>query len=310
MSPGAWALRHADTQQLGDEGADVASPTKAWASTLSDPVSPRLVTSPTKALACTLPNPVSPRLVASPMKALSLTLPESAPTSVPEDDVPPAQLSVQSPQTPTHRSPSQSELETAGTVPSSQDWCLLDEEHPDGRAVAPVPGDRAVVPVRTSKPGKGKGGQCAEGKGKGSGDDVAEPPAGRPLNMTWAQGPDEGPMLAVEMSFDEEEYEMTFEAPEPPQELPSITEGAISKRMWRMFRPRQDGSYLVPESMVKEYQNKVTRPTVVRAFERCGYHVEKFLKKVNKTLEDVEVVEIEEDWEFMTEDEMREANWP
>ncbi|CAE7789389.1 unnamed protein product [Symbiodinium sp. CCMP2592] len=127
--------------------------------------------------------------------------------------------------------------------------------------------------------------------------------------MTWAQGPDEGPMLAVEMSFDEEEYEMTFDAPEPPQELPRITEGAIFKRMWRMFRPRQDGSYLVPESMVKEYQNKVSRPTVVRAFERCGYHVEKFLKKVNKTLEDVEEVEIEEDWEFMTEDEMREANW-
>ena len=37
---------------------------------------------------------------------------------------------------------------------------------------------------------------------------------------------------------------------------------------------------------------------------------EKFIKKVNKTLENVEEVEIEEDWEFLTEDEMRDANWP
>ena len=142
---------------------------------------------------------------------------------------------------------------------------MQDGGHPDVRALVPVP---------TPKPGKGKGGQCAEGKGKGFGGGGAESSAAdRPSNMIWAEGPDEGPMLAVEMTFDDESYDMTFEAPEPPQELPVITEGAIFKRMWRMFRPRQDGSYLVPESMVKEYQNKLTRPTVVRAFERCGYHV-------------------------------------
>eukprot|EP00439_Symbiodinium_sp_Y106_P014782 s1931_g2.t1 len=182
------------------------------------------------------------------------------------------------------------------TIPDS------DGGHPDVRALVPVP---------TPKPGKGKGGQCAEGKGKGFGGGGAESSAAdRPSNMIWAEGPDEGPMLAVEMTFDDESYDMTFEAPEPPQELPVITEGAIFKRMWRMFRPRQDGSYLVPESMVKEYQNKLTRPTVVRAFERCGYHVEKFIKKVNKTLENVEEVEIEEDWEFLTDEGCQLAREP
>ena len=33
------------------------------------------------------------------------------------------------------------------------------------------------------------------------------------------------------------------------------------------------------------------------------------MRKVNKTLEETEEVEVEEDWEFLTEDEMKEANW-
>ena len=130
MSPGAWALRHAETKQLAEEGASlspraVTSPTKALASTLPDPLSPRPVASPMKALSSTLPDPLSPRLVASPMKASSSTLSESAGMSVPENSVHPAESCSQTPLTPTLRSSSQSELEHAGTVQSTQDWGLL-----------------------------------------------------------------------------------------------------------------------------------------------------------------------------------------
>ena len=142
MSLGAWALRHAETKQLAEEGASlspraVTSPTKALASTLPDPLSPRPVASPMKAfsprpvaspmkaLSSTLPDPLSPRLVASPMKASSSTLSESAGMSVPENGVHPAESCSQTPLTPTLRSSSQSELEHAGAVQSTQDWGLL-----------------------------------------------------------------------------------------------------------------------------------------------------------------------------------------
>ncbi|CAE7244267.1 unnamed protein product, partial [Symbiodinium sp. CCMP2456] len=175
-----------------------------------------------------------------------------------------------------------------------------DEHLTDDRRLVAVDPPKCWVP--TPKPGKGKGGQVPEGKGKGVGGGGAELPAdARPLNMMWSDGPDEAPMLAVEMDFGD--------IPEPPIEEPDLTEGAIYKRMWRMFRPRADGSYLLPDSVVQEYQNKTTRPNIVRAFERCGYDSAKFVRKVNKTLEDIEEVAIEEDWEFLTEDEMKEANW-
>ena len=83
--------------------------------------------------------------------------------------------------------------------------------------------------------------------------------------------------------------------------------------------------------VVREYTDINTRPNVARAFERCGYSVvpsqqvsvyvtklistktlaaqDKFVKKVNKTLEDEEEVSIQEDWEFLTEEEMQDANW-
>ena len=143
-------------------------------------------------------------------------------------------------------------------------------DHADARALVALDPPKSTVPM--SKPGKGKGGQCGQGKGKGVSGGEAELPAdARPLNMMWAQGPDEAPMLAVEMDFGD--------VPEPPAEEQNITEGAIYKRMWRMFRPRADGSYLLPDSVLQEYQNKTTRPTVVRAFERCGYNAVASLKR-------------------------------
>ena len=60
----------------------------------------------------------------------------------------------------------------------------------------------------------------------------------------------------------------------PPPELPEVSEKAIYKRMYRVFKMREDGSYLVPEELVADWKNKLTRPTVVRLFEKCGYSPE------------------------------------
>ena len=103
-------------------------------------------------------------------------------------------------------------------------------------------------------------------RGAPSGHDENEPDP--EPKMVWAKGPDAAPMLAVEMQFDDGSYDG---CPQPPEELPVLSEGAVYKRMWRVFRPREDGSYLVPQSVVAEYKSLTLRPNVVRAFERCGY---------------------------------------
>ena len=64
------------------------------------------------------------------------------------------------------------------------------------------------------------------------------------------------------------------ETVEPPPDLPEVSEKAIYKRMYRVFKMREDGTYLVPDELVAEWKNKQTRPTVVRLFEKCGYNSE------------------------------------
>ena len=65
-------------------------------------------------------------------------------------------------------------------------------------------------------------------------------------------------------------YQGKGRGPEPPDVPPILTEGAMYKRMNRLFKPRADGSYLVPEELVAQYRDLNTRPEVVREYERCG----------------------------------------
>ena len=123
-----------------------------------------------------------------------------------------------------------------------------------------------------------------------------------------------------------------------PPELVELSENAMYKRMYRVFKMREDGSYLVPEELVQEWKNKNTRPNVVKIFQRCGYSAvpcletyfefighavlcpnrfllcgfipkEKFVRKVQKVTEQGDEVEVDEDWEFLTEEEMQDKGW-
>ena len=71
----------------------------------------------------------------------------------------------------------------------------------------------------------------------------------------------EGPVTKQPQSACEEEA--------PPVAPPS--EGAIYKRLNRAMKPREDGSYIIPESIRLEWHDKSQRAGVFRLFERCAY---------------------------------------
>ncbi|CAE7486429.1 unnamed protein product [Symbiodinium sp. CCMP2592] len=314
MSPGAWSLRHADTKCLGDTQADgtldsvqadlglPSDASKPVGNALSPTQQELLANAATPQSSLGSPSyelkPVEEAM--SPTQRELLTNGATLQSSLPspelklEDPLPPWQ--------PDPVGPLSSAGDTSGAEPTQDgsQFPIVGRDQPPASTCAMVP---------VSRPGKGKGGNLPEGRGKGLGSARSGPPGHEPEpepKMMWAQGPDAAPMLAVEMQFDDGSYD---ECPEPPEELPVLSEGAVYKRMWRVFRPREDGSYLVPQSVVAEYKNLTSRPNVVRAFERCGFCPDKFVKKVNKTLESVEEVEVEEEWEFLTEEDVQELKW-
>ena len=115
---------------------------------------------------------------------------------------------------------------------------------------------------------QGKGAGLKPGKGKGPAvEQKMAPCVAEAASSAFLQAP------SGEVVFAVAEYQPTS-VPEPPQEPEDLSEGAIYKRMWRMFRPRADGSYLVPEEIISEWKNKSTRDNVVREFEKCGWKPE------------------------------------
>ena len=308
LSPGGWSLRHAETKCLGDTQVDSPRPDHGLATDESKPMERALPAPPPKNFvdgttpesSLGLPSH-EPEPSQSPMPPSHEPEPSQSPVPPSHEPEPSQSTAPPSQPEPANTVNTQDcyfyylpllytcyriELDGLGfllslyNIDSSLFLSLVTSLSQDlrpsliagsgGNLVSTgelVPFSSGVAPA--AKPGKGKGGTLPDGKGKGTG---AGPPSGHhehAPNMVWAQGPDEAPMLAVEMEFDDE----GSSAPEPPKELPDISEGAVYKRMWRLFRPRADGSYLVPECVVHEYQNKETRPGVVRAFERCGYDV-------------------------------------
>ncbi|CAE7491571.1 osm1, partial [Symbiodinium microadriaticum] len=160
---------------------------------------------------------------------------------------------------------------------------------------------------------------------------MAAPPQG-------LEGPCAEPGAVRAMEQEEVEEEGVVEDQQPPPELVELSENAMYKRMYRVFKMREDGSYLVPEELVQEWKNKNTRPNVVKIFQRCGYSAvpcletyfefighavlcpnrfllcgfipkEKFVRKVQKVTEQGDEVEVDEDWEFLTEEEMQDKGW-
>ena len=63
----------------------------------------------------------------------------------------------------------------------------------------------------------------------------------------------------------------------PPPSL--MGEKKMQERLRRIFKARADGSYLVPEDLLKDYQNKFTRPKIEALFEKVGYSPDWVLEK-------------------------------
>ena len=75
-----------------------------------------------------------------------------------------------------------------------------------------------------------------------------------------------------------EPLELYVAEPVPPPLPDQPSEGAVYKRLWRLTKAREDGSYLIPEAIRNDWNDKEKRPAVVNLFERCAWDVRASLK--------------------------------
>ena len=143
-----------------------------------------------------------------------------------------------------------------------QEWPAPMPETPC-QASKPSPPLTAVAPVADHMRSVGKGAAPTRGKGKGG--SLAGLLTTNPEHSTgFVDSPGQPPLLVIpDYSPDS--------CPTPPQLPTDLSKGAIYKRMYRVFQPRADGTYLVPEEVVKEWKNLRTRPNVEKQFEKCGW---------------------------------------
>ena len=77
------------------------------------------------------------------------------------------------------------------------------------------------------------------------------------------------PKSRIELGSDGDsgdEYE-----PESPPEPPQISKAAAGARLRRLFSPRSDGSFQVPQEAVQMYKDLDQRGNLEKMFERCAY---------------------------------------
>ena len=142
-------------------------------------------------------------------------------------------------------------------------------------APAPVPNTDAKAPAKPPLPVPDTSANPAK-RPLPDPDTSAKAPAKRPPPVpdTSAQAPQKpgkgtgNPVTTTAAEETEEDY---ANAPEPPAEPSDLSDGAIRKRIYRMVAPREDGSYLLPESVIREYKDPNTRHQIVREFEKCGW---------------------------------------
>lgn len=84
------------------------------------------------------------------------------------------------------------------------------------------------------------------------------PPTQKPKCVTPA-----GPETELEESAEEDEVQ-----PPPPK----LSRAAADARLRRVFTPRADGSYGVPEDAVSMYRDLATRGNLMGMFEKCAYN--------------------------------------
>ncbi|CAE7221952.1 unnamed protein product, partial [Symbiodinium sp. CCMP2456] len=161
----------------------------------------------------------------------------------------------------------------------------------------------AGMPATLPSPAPAVTGSGPEPNSEGSNPDTHE--SGSKGPTAPKANPNGGP-AAPEQSA---ELELYVAEPAPPPLPDQPTEGAIYKRLYRLAKAREDGSFLIPQAIRNDWLDKEKRPAVVHLFERCAWDVRKFTVKVRKLYEKIDEIEMEEDYEFLTEDCMRELGW-
>lgn len=67
---------------------------------------------------------------------------------------------------------------------------------------------------------------------------------------------------------------------EPP---PELSRSAIDKRLRRVMQPRADGTDKVPEEIIQQWKDPLTRDKVMALFEKCGYKPDHGLNKTSSS---------------------------
>ena len=88
-----------------------------------------------------------------------------------------------------------------------------------------------------------------------------------------APAPPTEPAPQIPESEGDSKYHVPEGVEPPSQPPPRLSERAAKARLYRVVQPRMDGSYLVPEEVIKMYTDKVGggRENVLNLFEKSGY---------------------------------------
>ncbi|CAE7223040.1 unnamed protein product [Symbiodinium sp. CCMP2592] len=101
-----------------------------------------------------------------------------------------------------------------------------------------------------------------------------------------------------------------FDAPRPSPEEPSLSAGAIDRRMRRVFTIKASGEYKVCSKFVDMWKKKgSSRETLGKIFASCGYSAEAFVTQLEEIEESFEEDELLIEGEYASEEAMEEWGW-
>ena len=103
--------------------------------------------------------------------------------------------------------------------------------------------------------------------------------ASAPINMPSPVFSDEDAETPVPTPVSQKEVPVLGAiAPAPPKNAPSLSTSAIKNRLRRVFEPRADGSFKVPQRFVEEFRKKGTnRTNLEHILASCGYSADRVL---------------------------------
>ena len=87
------------------------------------------------------------------------------------------------------------------------------------------------------------------------------------LEVGFPNNEPEMPSPVLEPEIEDVHQDMKNAQPPPTR----MGESNMKARLRRIFLPRADGSFLVPDDLVAEYKNLDTRPRISALFEKVGY---------------------------------------